>query len=102
MDGLDLETLVGPADVVEARGDRRIGPDGLEIGYWIRAGYTRLGYATEVARALIRQQVAVGRAVRGVAGQAALDGRGLVFEYPRTSVVAVAGQAEFLFETTQS
>ncbi len=31
---------------------RRIGPDGLEIGYWIHADHTRQGYATEVAAAL--------------------------------------------------
>jgi RimJ/RimL family protein N-acetyltransferase len=30
----------------------RIGPDGVEIGYWIAAQETRKGYATEVARAL--------------------------------------------------
>lgn len=30
----------------------RIGVGGLEIGYWIRADRTRMGYATETARAL--------------------------------------------------
>jgi RimJ/RimL family protein N-acetyltransferase len=30
----------------------RIGPDGLEIGYWVSEGRTRRGYATESARAL--------------------------------------------------
>jgi RimJ/RimL family protein N-acetyltransferase len=30
----------------------RIGPDGVEIGYWIAAQQTGKGYATEVARAL--------------------------------------------------
>ena len=31
---------------------RRIGPGGLEVGYWIRAGATRRGYATEFAQAV--------------------------------------------------
>lgn len=31
---------------------RRIGPDGLEIGYWIHAAYTRRGFATELSAAL--------------------------------------------------
>jgi RimJ/RimL family protein N-acetyltransferase len=32
----------------------RIGPDALEIGYWIRSDLTRRGFATETARALTR------------------------------------------------
>lgn len=31
---------------------RRIGPGGLEIGYWIHPGFTRRGLATAAARAL--------------------------------------------------
>ncbi len=31
---------------------RRIGPGGLEVGYWVSAGRTRRGYATASARAL--------------------------------------------------
>jgi ribosomal-protein-serine acetyltransferase len=31
---------------------RRIGPEGLEIGYWIRVGHTRRGLATRVSRLL--------------------------------------------------
>ncbi len=31
---------------------RRLGPDGLEIGYWIHVDHLGLGYATELARAL--------------------------------------------------
>lgn len=31
---------------------RRLGPDALEIGYWIHARYLRQGFATEMARAL--------------------------------------------------
>jgi RimJ/RimL family protein N-acetyltransferase len=38
---------------------RRVGPFGLEVGYWIRADETRRGYATEVAAVLTR--VALGR-----------------------------------------
>ncbi len=33
---------------------RRGTPDSLEIGYWIHAAHTRLGYATEAAAALTR------------------------------------------------
>ncbi|HTX25602.1 MAG TPA: GNAT family N-acetyltransferase [Streptosporangiaceae bacterium] len=33
----------------------RIGPGGLEIGYWVRAGYTRRGLATAAAAALVEQ-----------------------------------------------
>lgn len=32
----------------------RIGPDALEIGYWIHAAQTRRGYATELSAALTR------------------------------------------------
>jgi RimJ/RimL family protein N-acetyltransferase len=32
----------------------RVGPFGLEVGYWIRADETRRGYATEVAAVLTR------------------------------------------------
>jgi RimJ/RimL family protein N-acetyltransferase len=32
----------------------RVGPGGLEIGYWIRAGATRQGYVTESTAALTR------------------------------------------------
>lgn len=31
---------------------RRIGPDALEIGYWIHADHTRQGFATELAAGL--------------------------------------------------
>ena len=31
---------------------RRVGPDGLEIGYWIHVDHTRRGYASEVSAAL--------------------------------------------------
>ena len=33
---------------------KRIGPTGLEIGYWIRLSQVRLGYATEAAAAMTR------------------------------------------------
>jgi RimJ/RimL family protein N-acetyltransferase len=33
---------------------RRVGPEALEIGYWIRAGEIRRGYATEAAAAVTR------------------------------------------------
>jgi RimJ/RimL family protein N-acetyltransferase len=37
----------------------RIGPLGIEIGYWIRADETRRGYATEAAEALTRAALAL-------------------------------------------
>jgi len=33
----------------------RIGPGGLEIGYWVRQGYTRRGLATTASAALVEQ-----------------------------------------------
>lgn len=41
------ETLVGGAGF-----HRRIGPDGLEIGYWLHADHVGRGYATELSSAL--------------------------------------------------
>jgi ribosomal-protein-serine acetyltransferase len=38
---------------------RRIGPDGLEIGYWIHVGFLRRGLATRAARALTGAALAV-------------------------------------------
>lgn len=43
----DDETLIGGAGL-----HPRIGPDALEIGYWIAEPHTRRGYATETAAAL--------------------------------------------------
>ncbi len=37
---------------------RRIGPGGVEIGYWIHPGFTRRGLATEVARRLCERAFA--------------------------------------------
>lgn len=31
---------------------RRLGPGGLEVGYWVHAHHIRQGYATEIARAM--------------------------------------------------
>jgi RimJ/RimL family protein N-acetyltransferase len=42
-------------DIVGACGlHRRIGPTGLEIGYWVSVRHTRCGYATTAAEALTR------------------------------------------------
>lgn len=38
---------------------RRVGPGGLEIGYWVRAGHTGRGYATVAARALTNAGLAL-------------------------------------------
>lgn len=40
-------TLVGACGL-----HRRVGPDGLEIGYWVHPRHTRHGYATRAAAAL--------------------------------------------------
>ena len=38
---------------------RRIGPGGLEIGYWLHPAYTRRGLATAATAALVRQAFAL-------------------------------------------
>jgi ribosomal-protein-serine acetyltransferase len=43
-------TLAGGAGLMA-----RIGPGGLEIGYWVRQGYTRRGLATAASAALVEQ-----------------------------------------------
>jgi len=43
----DRPVVVGAAGL-----HRRIGPGGLDIGYWVHAGYLHRGYATAAARAL--------------------------------------------------
>ena len=37
---------------------RRIGPGGLELGYWVHPGFTRRGVATEAARQLCERAFA--------------------------------------------
>jgi RimJ/RimL family protein N-acetyltransferase len=44
--------FVGEAVVGGCGLHARIGPGGLEIGYWVRVGHTGRGYATEAARQL--------------------------------------------------
>nr|MBP7632054.1 GNAT family N-acetyltransferase [Acidimicrobiales bacterium] len=42
-----------PGMVVGGTGlHRRVGPGGLEVGYWVHAHHTRQGYATEIAHAV--------------------------------------------------
>jgi len=48
------DELVGGAGL-----HRRVGPDGLEIGYWVRTDRTGRGYATSAARALTDAAFAV-------------------------------------------
>lgn len=46
---------VGSDELVGAAGlHRRVGPDGIEIGYWVRVDCTGRGYATAAAAALTR------------------------------------------------
>ncbi len=44
--------FVGPVVVGGCGLHRRIGPDGLEIGYWVHAAHVRRGYAALVAAML--------------------------------------------------
>ena len=52
------------AAVVGAGGlHRRIGPEALEIGYWVHAAWTRRGVATAIATALVAEAFADARIV---------------------------------------
>jgi ribosomal-protein-serine acetyltransferase len=54
-----LAILVGE-DVAGSAGlHRRIGPGGVEIGYWLHPGFTGRGHATAAARALTAAALAV-------------------------------------------
>jgi RimJ/RimL family protein N-acetyltransferase len=44
--------FLGPVAVGSVGLHRRIGPDGLEIGYWVHAAHTRRGHASAAAAAL--------------------------------------------------
>ena len=48
------DTVVGSIGLM-----RRIGPGGLEIGYWLHPGYTGRGLVTEATAALVRQAFAL-------------------------------------------
>ena len=49
---LQYGLFVGPLAVGSTALIPRIGPGGLEIGYWVHAAHTRRGYATSAAAAL--------------------------------------------------
>jgi RimJ/RimL family protein N-acetyltransferase len=49
---LQYGLFLGPLAVGSIGLIPRIGPGGLEIGYWVHAGHTRRGYATSAAAAL--------------------------------------------------
>jgi RimJ/RimL family protein N-acetyltransferase len=55
-DGSDHEFAILPADERRIIGScglmRRIGPGGIEIGYWVHVDHVRRGHATAAARAL--------------------------------------------------
>jgi len=58
----DYEYLMdvrGPGIVGACGIHRRIGPGGLEIGYWVSAWHTRAGYATAAAGALTRTVLSI-------------------------------------------
>lgn len=45
--------VIADSEVVGSSGlHRRLGPDALEIGYWVHVDFIRRGYATELARML--------------------------------------------------
>jgi RimJ/RimL family protein N-acetyltransferase len=54
-----LMALRGPGIVGACGLHRRIGPTGLEIGYWVGARHTRRGYATAAAGGLTRAALAL-------------------------------------------
>ena len=56
---LDEATVIGGAGL-----HRRVGPEALEIGYWIRSSHVRRGLATEAAAGLTRLAFEVCGAVR--------------------------------------
>jgi len=49
---LQYGLFLGPLAVGSTALIPRIGPGGLEIGYWVHAAHTRRGYATSAAAAL--------------------------------------------------
>jgi ribosomal-protein-serine acetyltransferase len=54
-----LRVMVVGDEVVGACGlHRRVGPDGLEIGYWVHAAWTRRGIATAAVRQLAAEALA--------------------------------------------
>lgn len=54
-----LRVIVADGEVVGACGlHRRIGPGGLELGYWVRAGWTRRGIATAAVAQLVGEAFA--------------------------------------------
>ena len=61
----------------------------------------RVAADAELRYALMRQQVAVRRAVRCVADGAALDARGRMLEHERAALVRVAGDALLLLEAAE-
>lgn len=90
------DTVVGGSGL-----HRRIGPDGLEIGYWIHAAYVRRGFATEVTAALTDlaftvdgiERVEVHHDKANAASEAVPRGLGYVF------VEEAAGSSEAPSET---
>jgi RimJ/RimL family protein N-acetyltransferase len=54
-----LRVIVAGGEVVGGCGlHRRVGPDGLEIGYWVHVAWTRRGIATEAVRQLAAEAFA--------------------------------------------
>jgi RimJ/RimL family protein N-acetyltransferase len=51
--------FLGPLVVGGCGLHRRIGPEGLEIGYWVHAAHTRRGYATSASGALTSAALAL-------------------------------------------
>ena len=88
--------FLGPLVVGGSGLHRRIGPTGLEIGYWMHAAHTRRGYATAAAAALTTLAFSLpritvveihhDRANRASEGVPRKLGFTLVEEYPRAPV----------------
>ena len=68
----------------------------------VKTGDRNVAAVAEFGHGLKREHVTVRGTVRGVAGRAAFNTRGRMFEDERTVLVRVASHARFLFESAES
>jgi ribosomal-protein-serine acetyltransferase len=90
---------------------RRLGPDALEMGYWVHAAWTRRGVATAIAAALVAEAFADDRIVAveihhdpGNAASGAVAAKAgftTVGERPRPPVAPADGPTERVWRLTR-